>query len=200
MDGVSKVQNVLLDQAHECLAQILSFYASDGGLLVDVSYGAGRLVSVLPPCWQIVGLDLAGSPAPIVRADWGRLPLRNGVADALLFDPPYITGPAKNRGRGAKGQRDAWSEHQVVLPNADYSCPVKEGARVLRSGGLFIAKIRNSREKGRMIEHDRLLRTALELCDLRLEEMFVYLKGPGSWTFKNIAHQSYGFFLVARKP
>lgn len=189
--------NVLLEQSRECVPSILRFFRPVGGLLLDISYGKGQLVSCLGSEWLVVGGDRIGKPASI-QEDWGHLPFRSSVADVVIFDPPWM----REDNMEMAGLSSDWSkDHSVSSSGLDYSPPFAEALRVLKRGGLLITKIQNTRKEGRFIQNDLHAREALQLVEgLEIKELFVHVKSVGGiWRMKSTPHQCYGFFIVAEK-
>lgn len=191
--------NVLLLESPDALAAILRFFRPQPGLLVDITYGIGSLVKALPNGWRLVGLDLAGAPAE-AKADWAHLPIRSDTADVALYDPPYLVGRTSKR---LYGKPDiAWARrHTTLETRVDHTAPVREAARILRPGGLFVAKIQNSRHKGVLVEQDRAVREAIVEAGMILREIIVYIRLlVGLFSNPRTPQQAYGFYIIAEKP
>jgi len=87
--------NAVFSGARSCdvIAAILRIHFPDAPMIADLTWGKGAFWS--GDEW-VLGLDIASRYGCHVRADSRHTPLRDGVVDLAVFDPPFLV----NRGAG----------------------------------------------------------------------------------------------------
>jgi hypothetical protein len=142
-----------LDPARTDNAKLMADCATLGyldGVVVDVTYNAGRFWRDVPPPWLRFDID----PQWDARvADFRDLPLVAGSVDTVVFDPPYkLNGTSTGAGPSALddgygvggGYRSVGEIHALIFGGID------EAWRVLRVGGLLLLKCQAQQNAGRM--------------------------------------------------
>lgn len=192
--------NVLLGESDENLKHILDFFYPKGGILLDISFGKGKLVESLENKWSVVGSDLSGYPANI-KASWDKLPFKENIADVVLFDPPYLLDKTSYILHDRPDTR--WKTRHTSTFNEiiNYSTPAREANRCLKSGGIFIIKTQNCRDKkSQYVKNDISARAAIEESGFKFRELLIYLRlSVGIFRNKKTPQQAYGFFIVGEK-
>lgn len=109
-----------LDQVYQpaedsrLLAETAAERVGDGDLVLDVGTGSGHVAAVAEDAGaDVVGVDLnplacrdaRDSGIPVVQANLTD-PFRDGVFDAVLFNPPYLPTPPED-------ERDDWMEYAL---------------------------------------------------------------------------------------
>jgi len=146
--GISTTNLVL--SAHvggnaDVFPNILQLHVPDGATIADVTYGKGvfwRNVNRLR--YKLLATDIQSG------VDCRHLPYKDATIDAVVIDPPYMEGSARNTAYQT-GQQ-AFSEYyglQAIQQTGDrysgailqlYKDACKEADRVLRSSGVLILK------------------------------------------------------------
>lgn len=129
---------------NEALDTIIEVYCdSRTPIIADISFGKGVMWknSIHTPLLRI---DINPKPDKNVTASWEAVPTKKDCCDVVVFDPPHL--PAEH---ASKKSSKLWEDrygvdndparNTSILPIL--STPIKESARILKTGGLLIVKI-----------------------------------------------------------
>ncbi len=164
---------------------------------LDTNYGAGRF-------WRgtsrpDVSLDIA-TPADIL-ADNRALPFQRGVFDVVVYDPPHLAERyigAEYGGMQALYGRGTGRESTA----GDFPLFLAEAARVLRPGGILLAKITDNVHRGKnQWEHVAFIIHAtgiLQICDLIIKTRRGPMIDP-KWKNAYHARKRHCFWIICRK-
>ena len=186
---------------------VLKLYVPPGSKIADVTFGQGVF-------WKKVEKGLYKIRPSDIRlgVDCRALPYENASFDCVIFDPPYMHTPGGTAhqnhqnfelyyvNNGASNGEKKY--HEAVLDL--YFRGAKEAHRVLRPGGILIAKCQDEvcANKQRLT-HVEIIN---ELADLGfiIEDLFVLVRRnkPGvSRVLKQVhARKNHSYFLVFQKP
>lgn len=139
-------KSVYADQG-ELLRAIGALYEPGCFYDLDPTFGIGgmyRKTGIPFPRWAF---DIAPRALGVEQADCRNLPLEDGVATSILFDPPFIHAPGEESiiGRQFGGLGSQVEIHEM------YEAALCEFARVLRSGGRLVFKCQDVVESGRQV-------------------------------------------------
>jgi hypothetical protein len=124
----------------------------DGALVADVTFGAGRFWrEVVNGMWfDLAASDIAPRPSwcrRVLTADLRALPYRDGVFDAVVLDPPYLSAwhDGLHAGRAYNGGLPVLGYSDVV---GLFRQGITEAARVTRPDGQLWLKCQNRKGRG----------------------------------------------------
>jgi hypothetical protein len=140
----------------DLIAAAAKLYIPNGALVADVTYGRGVF-------WQKTGrrrFTVVGSDLIIdggrLRADFCRLPYRDGTFDVVAFDPPYAHHghrwePMEKRYNGKATTFEATCADILEL----YRVGMIEARRVLKPRGRLLVKCQDQIESGKQFWFSR---------------------------------------------
>lgn len=186
---------------------ILRLYVRPGSLVADITYGRGVF-------WRDIPDDLYALLASDLQTgtDCRALPYRDGLLDAVVFDPPYMHSPGgsahvghqnfegyyRNNGTGSSvGAK----YHEAVL-DLYYDAAI-EVYRVLRDEGIFIVKCQDEVCANRQrLTHVEIV-NEYERYGFICEDLFVVVRngkpGVSRMIVQAHARKNHSYFLVFRK-
>ena len=183
----------------DLLQWAIPFYWREVGppAILDTNYGAGRFWR--GTFWPIVSLD-SSTPADI-KADNRWLPFLPESFDVVVYDPPHLAERhigAEYGGMQALYGQGTGSESMA----GDFPLFLAEAARVLRPGGVLLAKLTDNVHRGKnQWEHFAFMLYAsdiLQVCDLIIKTR----KGPmmdPKWKNAYHARKRHCFWIICRK-
>lgn len=130
------VDSVMAGTDAAIVPRLIDFYGG-GTPVLDVTYGAGRFWRTTVP-QGLITLDLL--PGAGLQANHRHLPLKNGVVGTIIYDPPHLRRAVRPNDPNAWRQSVQWI-YNLASWDADYRPFLYEARRVLRPGGVVIAKI-----------------------------------------------------------
>ena len=218
-----RATNDLVFSAHsgtnaDVLPLILDMYVPNGSTVADVTFGRGvfwKNIDVNARGFRFLPSDLKTNG--ISAFD---LPYEAGSIDALVMDPPYMSGFFRTRGalaysRSSSGMQDRYStarhlsdedspkEHAGVLDF--YFRTAREAKRVLRSGGILIVKCQDEVSSNRQYLTHIEITNELTSPDFGfvIEDLFVLVRRdrPGVSRIKVQRHarKNHSYFLIFAK-
>lgn len=182
---------------------ILRLYVRPGGTVADVTYGRGVFWKNVPRgLYDVRATDIA------TGTDCRSLPYGDGEIDCVVLDPPYMHSPGGTahsahpaferhyRNNGSGGQAGS-RYHQAVIDLYAEAC------RVLRDGGVLIAKCQDevcaNRQRFTHVE----LMEAYGRMGLVAEDLFVVVRrnrpGVSRMVRQVHARKNHSYFLVLWK-
>jgi DNA methylase len=190
----------------EVLPEVLSLYVPPGSKIADVTFGQGVF-------WKKVEKNAYKvHPSDIKNGiDCRALPYDAASFDCVVFDPPYMHTPGGTAHQNHQNfelyyvNNAANSDkkyHEAVLDL--YFRGAKEAHRVLRPGGILIAKCQDEvcANKQRLTHVEVI--NELATMGFIVEDLFVVVRRnkPGvSRILKQVhARKNHSYFLVFRKP
>lgn len=191
----------------EVFPEVLSLYVQPGSKIADITFGQGVF-------WKKVEKNAYKvHPSDIKNGiDCRALPYDAASFDCVVFDPPYMHTPGGTAhqnhqnfelyyvNNGAANSDKKY--HEAVLDI--YFRGAKEAHRVLRSGGILIAKCQDEvcANKQRLTHVEVI--NELATMGFIVEDLFVVVRRnkPGvSRILKQVhARKNHSYFLVFRKP
>jgi len=188
------------------LIQIILKMHSPGPRVLDATYGHGRFwEQQTPGTWRIVGTDTRWPEHPPnpdharIVANYTALPFKEGSFDAVICDPPFLTGG------GAQGRMKlrytAPANYKLLIDalNAAQS----QFHQVLTPKGIVVVKTMDTIDgRRRRWLHIDLVNAWANT--FRLKDMFVKvgttnIRDP-HWTNQNLSRAAHTFFLIFTKP
>mgnify|MGYP001581686042 CR=1 FL=1 len=122
-------------------------------VVVDVTHRIGQFWDRCRDGYRVIGLDLDRSCPVSAVADWRSVPICSGVADLVVFDPPW-----SQNNRGAA--RDKYTSPFNSVGQLLDACAPAEWARVAKLDGLLIVRCMTSHhEHGVFFDLPHILKT-----------------------------------------
>jgi len=170
----------------EVVCEIIKQYIPANSLVLDCTYGQGLFWDfLLTPGLRLVKSDLQKWPRIDAQADFTRLPFRDGVFDAVFFDPPYRGYAAKTR----LGTKHFETFNSAYL----YAAGTLEIWRVLKLKGLLVVKCEGN------FQALSLIMQSLRLL-YKIEHEFILTKtGSQSFQIPRALMIQHAYFVVLRK-
>lgn len=137
------------------VGRIIDVLFPDAVSVIDATFGNGQF-------WDgnrrvVVGMDRNPERARDVCGDFTRLPFRNGSADLVIFDPPYITNPSHRGTCQMAGRFGAYPSLRAMQVSVEAGC--REAWRVARLGVLV--KVQDQIRGARWVEMTEWVREAI---------------------------------------
>jgi len=166
---------------------MLEYYQAKSPI-VDFTYGKGRFWQSHRPA-GLITMDLL--PAANIQADNRHTPLRNGSAGTVIYDPPHIERENEGSVHGI---------YNLAAWDGDFSASLLEAWRVLKPGGLVIAKIGDNLTEVPWNDQ-RFLADALAIgftpYDRVIKSRHLSVRNPEQGQYR--ARKKHCFFLILRK-
>lgn len=174
------------------------------GFDCDMTYGNGRFWKILPqPKYKF---DIDPQQSNVVQACSTALPLGDSILSSIVFDPPFLTYIRNQReGNGkmimAKRFSGYWGYEEL---ENHYISTIKEAARLLKAGGIFVIKCQDIIHNHRIhCVHANVISWA-STSGLRLLDLFVLpakhrLPSPNRKGKQRHARIFHSYFLVFKR-
>ena len=122
------------------IANAARLYIPDGAVVLDCTYAAGAFWRrTQTDRFTLIGSDIL--PVADVQADFRQLPYRDGCADVLVVDPPYVHSTTQPRAIHSSYANNETTPGLTVGDILElYRGGLAEAMRVLRPGGLCWVK------------------------------------------------------------
>lgn len=133
----------------EILKWILKLYVTEATFEADSTYSKGGFYRDIPP--PKYRFDITPQADEVVQADCRKLPLADASITSLVFDPPFLatTGKSLKKDEGnIINRRFTVCKSETELQNL-YDDAVREAARVLQPGGIFVFKCQDKVSSGK---------------------------------------------------
>ena len=187
----------------EAFSQVLRYYVPEkSAVVVDVTCSVMKMWSEeLRKDYEPVTMDIREEVNPQIVGDCALVDklLGDGVADCIIYDPPYLD---------IKARRDSsWAEsaYSYETSSFEYFEQLSRRSatpfyRALKEGGILICKITNFHYKGR-------LRGTYDLCEWFGEYFYLwdevvyrfYKHIPNLNWYKRRVPKTHSYFLVFKK-
>jgi hypothetical protein len=151
-------------------------YLRDEWSTLDPTYGYGTFWKTWRPS-ALTCHDLNPEKAPHGPQDFTALPYRDGLFDAVVFDPPYkLNGTPSDTGGmderfGVDGDKGVRWQDRMALCEAG----VRECARVLNETGFLLVKCQDQVVSGKLRWQTIRFTEVAEECGLGLADRFDFL-------------------------
>lgn len=189
-----------------CLEELILLHAPPNPVILDATYGSGRFWRGLP-WYPVERVDCRNLPTLTWVGDFRHLPIDwTGRFDIVVFDPPHMTEAGKNSRYIARfGAGVEPVQHQGDISHL-FRPFLREAHRVLRPGGIILAKISDQVHRGKMrwqlvdfVVAAREIR-GLTPCDRQIkdEPRASTLVGH-NWAIQRHTRRSDVFWVVVRK-
>lgn len=197
----------------EVFPKVLDLHVEAGAAVADVTYGEGVFWRQVPSGkYDLTATDIdpSRSPDSTEGVDCRDLPYEAGSFDCVVLDPPYAEGvyetpdkPSDNdywitdRYVGDTGEQSA-TYHDAVLEL--YTAAGEEARRVLREGGVLIAKLQDevSRNEQRLTHIE--VTNRYEELGFHAKDLFVVVRpdtpAVGRMYEQRRARKNHSYFLV----
>jgi hypothetical protein len=191
--------------------QILQLHVAKGSVVADITYGRGVFWKYVPKDdYTVLASDLK------LGIRWDDLPHDDQVADAVVFDPPYMEGLYRSSTDALAGSgthqafQQAYSNSDSQSPKAlrkyhdavlqAYLSVMPEVKRVLRPSGKFIVKCQDEVSANRQkLTHVELI-WAYEKHGFYCKDLFVVMRTNAPAVSRLVkqehARKSHSYFLV----
>jgi len=216
VQGGVATTNVILS-AHvagnaEVFPQIMALHVPRGSIVADVTYGTGVFWRDIPPgAYELRATDIADG------VDCRHLPYGDSSIDCVVLDPPYMEGFYRKKGTEKAGGgthspfRDYYSNgtendegpkwHQAV--SGMYFEAGKEAHRVLREGGILIAKCQDEVSANRQWLTHIEIYSEYSRLGFYCKDLFVVVRAnrPGITRLVKQVHarKNHSYFMVFAK-
>jgi len=151
LSAPDRPESVFYGRDPALLRSMLAFYAATSPRVLDCTANARRMWEGLSLDPAPVFMDLDPTMAPDVVGDFRAMPFDAASFDVVVFDPPHL--PASQTSAGDEGFGRAFglglSEMAYRAESLYFRPFLAEALRVLRPGGLVLAKLKdfiNARE------------------------------------------------------
>lgn len=189
----------------ELIEQLLKFYPHrEPRLILDATANGRRF-------WrgstrQIIGVDIEARHRPDICADNGAMPLRSGICDVVVYDPPHIPNQGRDRskdfntrfGLGARSPK----ENGYTFAHT-YPAFMAEAWRVLIEEGLLLCKIVDYIHNHRyQWAHIDLIRAGQDVGFTACDCIIKVRKGPivdPKWKVAHHSRRQHCYWIIFRK-
>ncbi len=189
----------------ELLERMLSFYPrTPPKRILDATVNGGRF-------WRgsarpVIGIDIDGRHKPTIVADNARTPFRDGIFDAIVYDPPHVPNQGKDRtkdfnvrfGLGLRSSKENGYTLSHMHPHF-----LREAYRVLKPEGILFAKITDYvHDHQYKWAHVDFIQAANEVGFQSCDCVVKVRKGPiidPKWKTAHHSRRQHCYWLVFRK-
>jgi len=197
------IDSIIPGQDSDIVPALLDFYHCRGPV-VDLTFGAGRFWSKKRPP-GLVGMDIAagtkGEKGSLfhgakgdIRGDYRAMPFKDGSVGTAIWDPPHFWR-ASNKGRAS-----VYGMYNIESFDGMFDAVAQEATRVLRPGGIMLAKLADELSRGRW-NHCKFAAKAkfhgLEPFDLVIKLRHPSIRNPSQRQHR--ARRRHCFFVVCGK-
>lgn len=208
--------SILFGNHPDLFGAICRFYKPPPGIILDVTYGAGKLYDKgTHEGYKVIGVDLEpntmrneklGLGHEVFQHDLADIehvqPSVSGPADIMVYDPPYLygkTGSIFANDRDWKVTRTGevnWApQNQIDLAHhVNRIVPV-----VLKPDGFLVVKISDTHLNKELVMNHKLVHSQME-SNCVLVDLLVYVKQNGGF-FKrpHTAQISHGYYMIYKR-
>jgi tRNA G10 N-methylase Trm11 len=196
------ILSAMIGNNSDIFPQILALYVPVGSKIADVTYGNGVFWAQIDCSkYTLLKSDIQ------MGIDARKLPYNDNSIDCIVIDPPYIYSPmgtikeSISRGYALNAEKGG-----ILLRTQEdvlelYRLCLKEGYRVLKSGGITIIKTKDTVQSGKQVWMHRKL---MAISGFTCEDLFILIQKtvPASdpkWIVQRHARKNHSFFIVLRK-
>ena len=184
----------------DLLASAFNLYVPEGSVVADVTFGKGVF-------WRNIDktryLPIISDKKPgfniDARVDFRSLPYRDGSIDAVMFDPPYLSGgDTVVEHINKQYSCDARTSHQGIIRR--YTAGIVECSRVLKKRGRIFIKCQDETVSGKQrFTHLELIKI-LEMLGYLILDLFI-LTTPATpcmrHNYQKSARKNHSYLIVA---
>jgi len=182
-------------------AEIARLYLKKDPVVVDATFGKGNWWKrITRTDIQLIKIDV------LTGGDFANTGLQSEIADAFLFDPPFLRSPKSAYGSVDRFRKNYNLESGCALRNHDdilrmYDGAAREASRVLKKRGLMIVKCQDHVSNGepRLTHVDLVNRYPvhkLRFVDLFILHQIAPPKIPPQNRGQLFARKNHSYFLI----
>ena len=167
--------------------------------ILDATFGLGVFwKDSYPKEWTVYGMDADKTKRPTLYGDNRSIPVRGNIFDVVIYDPPYVThGWSKWDESYRYGSAEGYGSISYLFPSF-----LDEAERVLRTGGIVIAKLANQIHSGRFFdqvcEFKVMAQTQFTLCNEVIKIRSAARPQPAGRRQLH-AEQRHSYYVILRK-
>lgn len=182
-------------------AEILHLHVKPGSVVADVTHGRGLFWRRVPPgTYDLKATDL------LTGVDFRKLPYRLASIDALVLDPPYMSGGGSVHQYRPDFETRYRCNETAIATHAElielYLAGCREAKRVLRRHGVLIVKCQDECRDGRQhLTHVELV-NEITAMGFKVLDFFVVIRTglpANRFETQRVARKNHSYFLVFKR-